>query len=125
MAKIEDIEARLWRWAEAVKSRGADGSGYPVMCTLHQDWMPPSPGITPSMKVAPANDARQTHRLVRQLSERMQVTLVVHYIKRLSHADAACLLDCQVDTVKCRIEAAHHELARRVDAERAGFCNIH
>ena len=74
MARIAEIEDRLLRWAEYFKS--GDTCGYPVKSTLHEDWSPPSPGMTPSMRVAPANDAPQTHRMVARLSERLQATLV-------------------------------------------------
>ena len=92
MARDSTIEARLWRWAEAVKG-GADVHGYPVKCTLHPDWSPPSPGMTPTLKVAPASDVRQTHALVLQLSERMQATLSAHYVYRMSMAMAGEMLE--------------------------------
>lgn len=122
MAKDAGIEDRLWRWAEWLKS--GDGSGYPVKCTLHEDWSPPSPGITPSMKVSPRNDARQTQRLVHMLSDRLLATLVAHYVVRMSAADAAVMLDCQPDTVHARIAAAHAELLGLLASEKMGFCNI-
>lgn len=56
MAKNSDMDARLWLWAERLKC--GDGSGYPVKCTIHPDWSPPSPGITPTMKVSPAGRDR-------------------------------------------------------------------
>jgi DNA-directed RNA polymerase specialized sigma24 family protein len=108
MARIPEIEQRLLRWAEYLKC--GDGSGYPVKSVLHEDWSPPSPGITPTMRVAPGNDARQTMRMVKLLSERLQSTLLVHYVKRMSAADAAVELGCEPGTVGARIEAAHREL---------------
>ena len=122
MARDPNIDARLQRWAEWLTV--GDGSGYPVKSTLHEDWSPPGPGITPSMKVAPANDARQTHRLVQQLGPKQQAVVVVHYIKRLPAALASIELQCRVDTVHARIEAAHAALRLLIDAERRGFCNI-
>jgi DNA-directed RNA polymerase specialized sigma24 family protein len=124
MARDETIEARLWRWAEAVKG-GKDVHGYPVKCTLHPDWSPPSPGMTPTLKVAPASDVRQTHALVLQLSERMQATLSAHYIYRMSMAQAGEMLGCRPDTVKDRVEAAHRQLLVLASAQRGEFCNIH
>lgn len=116
------MEARLLRWAEYRKT--GDGSGYPVTNVLSLDWSPPSPGLTPTMKVAPHNDARQTDRLVRRLTERMQATLVAHYIKRLTAAQAADVLECRPDTVHARIEAAHRALMVLADTSRREFCNI-
>lgn len=122
MARDAAMEARLLRWAEYRKS--GDGSGYPVKNTLSADWSPPSPGMTPTLKTVPHNDARQTDRLVRKLSERMQATLVAHYIKRLSAAQAADVLGCRPDTVHARIEAAHRALMVLLDVRAGEFCNI-
>lgn len=122
MARDQAIEQRLLRWAEWLKS--GDGSGYPVKSVLHEDWSRPSPGITPTMKVAPANDAGSTHRLVRRLSERMQHTLLAHYVMRLTDAQAAMVLECRPDTVQARIEAAHRALMGLADAQAREFCNI-
>lgn len=122
MARDADIEARLLRWAEWLK--GGEAAGYPVKSTLHEDWSPPSPGMTPTMRTAPHNDGKQTHGLVLQLSERMQATLVAHYVKRMTPAQAGVLLDCRPDTVHARIEGAHNALLRLLDAHRREFCNI-
>ena len=110
MARIPEIEARLLRWAEWRKV--GDGSGYPVKSVLHEDWSPPSSGMVPGMKVVPASDAKQTGRAVARLSERLQATVVVHYIRRLSGAAAAGELKCKPDTIQARIEQAHRELAQ-------------
>lgn len=112
MARIEWIDQRLQRWAEWLKV--GNGAGYPVRCVLDEDWSPPAPGTTPTMKVAPMNDAPQTHRAVLQLSERLQATLVSHYLLRMSAADAAAALSCEPNTVHQRIERAHELLARAV-----------
>jgi DNA-directed RNA polymerase specialized sigma24 family protein len=118
MARDQAIEARLLRWAEFWKT--GDGSGYPVKCTLHEDWSPPSPGMTPTMKVAPVNDAKQTHRMVSRLSERMQATLVAVYVRRMSPVEAGQELGCEAGTVGARVEAAHRELMGML----VEFCNI-
>lgn len=113
MARIDWVEQRLQRWAQAVTV--GDGSGYPVMSVLHEDWMPPSPGVTPSMKVSSASDARSTHRAIERLSQRLKNTLVVHYLLALPLPDQAARLGCAVDTVHGRIEAAHAQLAAILD----------
>jgi hypothetical protein len=99
MARIPEIEARLLRWAEWRKV--GDGSGYPVKCVLHEDWSPPSSGTTPSMKVVPASDVKQTGRAVARLSSRLQ---------------SGAELKCQPDTVHARIEQAHRELSQLLGA---------
>ena len=108
MARDADIEARLLRWAQAVTV--GDGSGFPSMSMLHPEWQPPSPGMRPSMKTAPASDVGSTHRAVARLSMRLRNTIVVHYCLRLSMELQAARLDCAVDTVHGRIEQAHREL---------------
>lgn len=106
MARNSDVEARLLRWAEGLKS--GDGNGYPVMSVLHEDWSPPSPGVTPTLKVTVGrSDVRQTHRIVEQMSERLRATVVAHYVLRMSAADAAAALDCAERTVAERIDQAH------------------
>ena len=110
MARIPEIEDRLLRWAEWRKV--GDGSGYPVKSVLHGDWSPPSGGIMPGMKVVPASDVKQTGRLVARLSESLQATLVLHYVRRLPVQQAAAELKCQPDTVHARIEQAHREMSQ-------------
>lgn len=109
MARIAEIEDRLMRWAEYFKS--GDACGYPVKSTLHEDWAPPSPGMTRSMRVAPANDAPQTHRMVSKLSQRLQATLVAVYVMRMTAGQAAVALACEPATVHARIDTAHRGLA--------------
>ena len=116
------MDERLWRWAEWLKS--GNGNGYPVKCTLHEDWSPPSPGITPTLKVAPHNDGSQTQRLVHLLSDRLLATLVAHYLLRLSPAGAAAALDCKPATVHARIEVAHGQLMGLLGDDKREFCNI-
>lgn len=115
MARIDEIEQRLLRWAEWRKV--GDGSGYPVKCVLHPDWSPPAQGLTPSMKVMPSSDARQTGRAVGLLSQKLQAAVVVHYIQGRRGADAAGQLGCKPDTVLARIESAHVELARMLSVQ--------
>jgi DNA-directed RNA polymerase specialized sigma24 family protein len=123
MARIQEIDRRLWLWAEALKV--GDGSGYPVKNTLHEDWSPPSPGMTPTMKVSRADgSAKQMTRAVQQLSQTLQATLVAHYLVRMTAADIGLALGCKADTVHARIEAAHRELAGLLRLQASEFCNI-
>jgi DNA-directed RNA polymerase specialized sigma24 family protein len=114
MARDPQIEARLLRWA-AWRTVG-DGSGFPVMSVIHPEWQPPSPGVTPTLKVGAATDVRQTNRAIAKLSLRLRNTLVVHYVHRLPLVDQAARLECEVSTVIARIAAAHRTLAKE-------FCN--
>lgn len=114
MARIEAIETRLKVWAQWVKT--GDGSGYPTKCTLHPTWSPPKPGTLPTIKVSTPTTARQTHRAIAVLSERLRNTLVLHYVYNLSVIDQAARLRCHRDTVGKRIEVAHGLLKRLLDA---------
>lgn len=122
MARDAAIEARLQRWAQAVTV--GDGSGFPTMSVLHREWSPPSGGMTPSMKVAPASDVMQTHRALGKLSLRLRNTVVVHYCLRLPMELQAERLECAVDTVHGRVEQAHRQLAAVLQGQdHAEFCN--
>lgn len=91
---------------------GGDGSGYPTMSVLHQDWSPPSPGQTPTLKVSMSSgEAMRMHAAIAALPMRSRNTLVVHYCQRLTIEQQAAALGCQPDTVKNRIEVLHRTLA--------------
>lgn len=120
MARDAAIEARLQRWAQAVTV--GDGSGYPSVSVLHKDWLPPSPGVTPTLKVSAASsDVRETHRAIGRLSQRLANTLVVHYCLKGPIDEQAARLGCVRQTVYERVESAHKQLAALL-AERS-FCN--
>ena len=119
MARDAVIEARLQRWGAWVSV--GDGSGFPVMSVLHPEWQPPSPGVTPTMKVGQATDVRQTHRAIAQLSQRLANTLVVHYCLKLPVAAQADRLQCAEGTVHARVEEAHRQLAAILAPI---FCNM-
>jgi len=108
MARIERVEKRLQEWAQMLKV--GDGSGYSTKSTLHPEWSPPSAGMTPTMKTCVPSQARETHRAIARLSERLQNTLVLHYVTNLSVADQAARLGCQPGTIDQRIWAAHRHL---------------
>jgi DNA-directed RNA polymerase specialized sigma24 family protein len=108
MQRSEAMDARLQRWAQWVTV--GDGSGYPVTNTLHPNWSPPSKGRRPTLKVTAGSDARQTHRAIGELSQRLQNTLVVHYCQRLPLEVQAQRLECTPDTVLVRVRLAHRVL---------------
>lgn len=109
MARIDWVDQRLREWATWLVV--GDGSGYSSKCTLHPEWSPPTPGTTPTMKVAPASHAARTHRAVVQMSERMQQTLKLRYCTQMSLQDQADMLGCQVATLESRLWQAHKLLA--------------
>jgi DNA-directed RNA polymerase specialized sigma24 family protein len=108
MARNAQMERRLQEWAQWLKV--GDGSGYPTMSPLHPQWSPPSAGTTPTPKAAVPSGARDTHRAIGQLSERLQCTLYWHYITNLTVAEQAVRLHCQPDTVGKRVQTAHRAL---------------
>jgi DNA-directed RNA polymerase specialized sigma24 family protein len=119
MARDAVIEARLQRWAEAVTV--GNGSGYPVTNVLHQSWSPPSPGVTPSMKVSAMHiDARATGAAVARLKPKLQAVVRMHYVKRWPLAAMAAALKCAESTVVARLDAAHQAL--HADLLGGKFC---
>jgi len=118
MARIPEMEARLQRWAHGVTV--GDGSGFPVMSVIHPEWQPPSPGVTPTLKVSAGSDVRETHRAIAQLSARLVATLVAHYVLRPPIGQQALMLDCSTATVYLRVERAHRRLAEVLGS----FCNM-
>ena len=124
MARIQQIDDRLRRWAQGVTV--GDGSGYPAMSVLHPSWQPPSPGVAPSMKVSAGSDVKATHAAIMKLSERLQATLIVHYVLRWPMAEQAAVLECAERTVHERVERAHVELLALLGMRQraGGFCNM-
>lgn len=115
MARIEWVDRRLREWAQWLMV--GDGSGYPAKNTLHPEWSPPTPGLTPTLKASAPSGAKQTDRAVGMLSCRMSDTLIVHYCMQLSVADQALKLAAQPSTVHARIDTAHGLLARLLSEE--------
>jgi DNA-directed RNA polymerase specialized sigma24 family protein len=107
-ARDDAIEARLQRWAQWVTA--GDGSGFPTMSVLHREWTPPSPGTTPTLKVAAGSDVRQTHRALAQLSVRLRNTVVVHYCHKVPLVEQARRLECAESTVVQRVALVHQHL---------------
>lgn len=112
------MEERLREWAAWLTS-GGSGDGYASMSVIHPDWMPPSPGTTPTLKVGKASAVRERalHAAVLQLSRRLQATLLVHYVKRMSVADQAAALECAEATVHQRVRAAKVRLAGMLERD--------
>lgn len=110
------IEHRLQEWAAWVTVKG--GNGYPVTNVLHQSWMPPAPGTTPTLKAMAGKHGRvrETHRAIGLLSVRLANTVVVHYCFGLRGQAAAQRLQCAESTVRHRIREAH----RRIGLELRG-----
>lgn len=119
MARDEEMHRRLTEWAQWRKV--GDGSGYPTMSVLHEDWSPPSPGLTPTMKVSAPSSARQTHRAIQTLSARMRNTVAVHYLTTLPIAEQAARLECAERTVFERIEQAQALVREALEAMQKEF----
>lgn len=105
MARDEAMHRRLVEWAQW--RMVGDGSGYPTMSVLHEDWSPPAPGQTPTLKVAAPSAARETHRAMAGWSARLKNTVALHYLTNLSAGEQAVRLKCAERTVYERIEQAH------------------
>ena len=106
MARDEAMHQRLQAWAQWLVV--GDGSGYPVTNVLHENWSPPSPGMTPTMKASRVpEEVKAVHRIVLQMSERMQVTLLLVYgFPSLAQWERAARLGVAERTVAERVEAA-------------------
>ena len=120
MARDLAMHLRLVAWAQWV--RVGDGSGYPTMSVLHEDWTPPAPGITPTLKVAAPNAARRTDTIMATWSDTLRATVMVHYCyPGMTVAQQAELLGCAERTVVDRVERAQLLLRMALDG---GFCNM-
>lgn len=105
---VDVMEQRLLAWAAWVKG-GHTSAGYPTKNVLHQSWMPPAPGMAPSMRMAPAHNnqrERALQRDIQALSVRLQNTLVVVYLDRAGVHEQVARLDCQPPTVRARVGEA-------------------
>jgi DNA-directed RNA polymerase specialized sigma24 family protein len=117
MARDEAMHQRLQVWAQWLAL--GDGSGYPTMSVLHEDWSPPSPGLSPSMKVAHPSSARQTHRVMQAWSARLRNTVFLVYVcPSMPVSEWARRLECSESAVHARIENAHLLLRKALDEFR-------
>lgn len=104
----------LERWAAWLQGSGAAAVGYPTKSVLHPSWLPPSGGMAPVMRTAPASTCRQeraVHEVVCGMSKTMQDTLVVVYVWRKTEAERAAALGCQPSTVRARVAEAKRRVA--------------
>lgn len=113
---FEGMEALLLDWASWLTV--GDGSGYARMSVLHEDWSPPTPGQSPTLKSVAPDASRRLHRLIeRHLSMRLRNTLVVRYVVGGSLADQAVRLGCQPDTIRTRVALAKRQLLPHVNSQ--------
>lgn len=112
---VDVLHGRLQAWATWLTA-GGRGEGYPTKSVLHSSWLPPAPGMTPTMRTSVGDGGRREralHQVISQaLSVRLQNTLVVVYVMRASAAEQATLLDCQESTVRARVREAKALIAR-------------
>ena len=106
---VDVIQNRLQAWA-AWLTGGSSGAGYPTKSVLHESWLPPTPGQTPSMRTDGGGSTRQERELhaiiASTLSVRLQNTLVVVYVMRAKPDEQVMRLDCQQSTVRARVSEA-------------------
>lgn len=112
----DTMEQHLLSWGSWLQG-GKRGHGYPVTNVLHQSWLPPTPGMTPTMCTTAGSDRieRAIHRAVQGMSIRMQNTLVAVYVMRAPAADWPDILECADGTVRQRIAIAKRLLVRALD----------
>ncbi len=110
---VDVLQQRLQAWA-AWLTGGGSGDGYPTKSVLHSSWLPPTPGMTPTMKTSTGSAGRQEremHAIISALSVRLQNTLVAVYVMRASAAEQVVLLECQASTVRARVGEAKRLIA--------------
>ncbi|RZI62340.1 MAG: hypothetical protein EOP37_03290 [Rubrivivax sp.] len=110
---MELMEQLLLEWASWLTV--GDGSGYARLSVLHEDWSPPTPGQSPTLKSVRPDSARRMHRLIEtQLSMRLRNTLVVSYVVGGSLSDQANRLGCRPDTIRGRVTIAKRQLMQHL-----------
>lgn len=109
---VDVMERRLLAWA-AWRVQGMRGDGYPTRSVLDPGWMPPAPGMTPTMRTSTRSSVmeRQVDDCVQGLSVRLRDALYVVYIKRMAPAQQAEALGCQPATVRARVLEAKRQVA--------------
>ncbi len=114
MARIEWVEGRLREWGEWVRAEGRPAVGYPAKSCLHPDWGIPSKGSAPVFKVEIGGRGGRTHFHVLALSQTLQMTLLLHYVKNQQVIEVAKLMACAAATVDQRIWRVHAVLAHQL-----------
>lgn len=112
---LDRMERHLLAWGVWVQG-GKRGDGYPTKSVLHQSWLPPTPGMVPTMRVSATSDRaeRALHAAIQQMSVRMQNTLVVVYVMRAGPVEREELLQCNAVTIRSRLGEAKRRLAHCV-----------
>lgn len=101
------IERRLLDWGAWLARGRMSAEGYPTKSVLHQSWLPPTAGTTPTMHGGAGDrQERAMHRLIGGLSVRLSNTLVVSYVLRLKGEERALRLQCQESTARARVAEA-------------------
>jgi len=111
------ITSRLQAWAAWLTSSGS-AAGFPTKSVLHESWLPPTPGQTPTMTTGSGGAGRQEralHMLIERFSVRLQNTLVVVYVMRAKPVEQARLLECQESTVRARLAEARRLIGMALD----------
>lgn len=111
MPRDVDVERRLQEWAQWVVA-GQRGEGYPAKSVLHESWMPPDPGSTPTPKVTHGTQALlwETHKAVGELPKHLRNTVVLHYCRQQQARQIAEQLKCSASTVYARLITARFKV---------------
>lgn len=108
----DSMEWALQAWAAWLNGSG-NGAGFPTKSVLHESWLPPQPGMTPSMQTGGRSyrSERLLHKCIQCLSVRQQNTLAVVYVRRMPVAEQVTLLECGASTVRVRVMQAKRALS--------------
>ena len=120
--ETDALQQRLLSWAAWLTS-GGSSVGYPTKSVLHESWLPPTAGATPTMVVAPASSNaphRELHAIIEALSLKLQNTLVVVYLMRAKPAEQVALLECQASTVRARVTEAKRLIGMALNGRALG-----
>jgi hypothetical protein len=115
---VDPIEARLWAWSAWLTGGGRQAVGYPVKSVLHESWMPPTPGQTPTMASSVQSSdrrEREMHLIIEAMSLTLQNTLVAVYVMRASVAEQERIFERQHSTIRARVERAKGMINRALD----------
>lgn len=111
-AEVDVLTTRLQAWA-AWLTAGGCAVGFPTKSVLHESWLPPAAGQTPSTPSVQAGDANEQrlHGIISAMCVRLQNTLVVVYVMRARPAEQVLWLQCQESTVRARVLEAKRAIA--------------
>ena len=117
------IVERLRRWAEWLQVR--NGGAYPSTNILHPSWMPPSGQRGSAVRLSGASDGPATHRVLCEpglLSEKQLKLVELIYLRRLTHFEAAFVMECAESTISKRLTVLHALIDGALSYGSREFC---